>query len=565
MTRTTKTKPTKAAVAAKPTKATKATKATKPVAPVNKYTPEVFDDLVAAMQTHHAEARNAHRGPMFTVKTDGLSSQWVEALGQGHNCDACRSFIRRMGGAVFVTAEGNLVSAVWPALPKDHPYYEIVTAIKSAVEHGQIVSALYVPSEQAGSRSTWSALDGDEYGHLNVKLVDCKAHVAKDDDIGGKKSESVSRKKYLSKAIVEWDIELLRRGLHLVSHDSRVLYGNTVKDMANFLWEFKETLSSLKKRQASNFVWNASTQFPGWAAPRGTAYGAFLQNLSKMGEDDAIEELNKHTKPENYQVPKAEATTGNIERAERLVKEMNLESALKRREAELSDIPEHGYIWKLPEPDVDTPSEGVFGGLKAKSKSKQHGVVHGRVSKSNMTWEKFLRVTLPTVLSMRVRVPLDKFSGATITAAVDSDSAPLFKWDYDDARNQLGFMTYTEAHEPDQWSLKGGTWVDALAVVKLPWNMDLTRRVPKFVDGAVIVVKDARDQNDVGNGLFPVALRPELFEVRATIQQFSEESTLHPVDGQCVAGMYVHVNNRPFRLEVTTKTGVIDVTIDRFD
>lgn len=561
MTRTSKAKTVKATAGAKATK-TKSVKA-KPVAPVKQFTPEVFDDLVAAMQTHHAEVRSIHKGPMLTVKTAGLSTQWVEALGQEHNCDACRSFIKRMGGSVFVTDEGKLVSAVWPELPKASPYYEIVSAIKNAVEHGQIVAQQFVLSEQAGSRSVWESKDG-EYGHLNVKLIDCKAYVAKEDTIPGKKTESVQRKQYLSKALPEWDIDVLRRGLHLVSHDERVLYGETVKDMANFLWTLKEDLTSLKGRQASNFLWRASAQHPGWAAPRGTAYGTFLDNLLKGGEDGAIAELNKHTKPENYQRPTAEASDGNIARAERLVKELNLESALKRREAVFDDIPERGYIWKLPQKDVDTPSEGVFGHLKG-SKSKQACMVHGRVSKASMSWTKFLRLLLPDVLSMKVRVPLDKFSGGTITAAIDEEALPLFKWDYEDARNSLGFMTYDKAHEPDQWSLKGGKWAVAHAIVKLPWMMDETRRIPKFVEGAVIVLEGCRDVNDVGIGLFPVAIRPELYEVRKTIEQFSETGTLHPMDGQIVAGMYVHQNNRPFRIEVVTKTGTIDVTIDRFD
>ena len=555
-------KPTK-----KPAKAkTKVKKAAAPAPePVKQQiSPEVFDDLVAAMQAHHDTVRAAHKTPMFTVNTNGLGKQWVEALGQDHNCDACRSFIRRMGGAVFVGEDGNLVSAVWPDLPESSPYHEIVKAIKNKVEHGTITSAQFVTSSQAGSRSTWASPDSGEYGHLNVKLGEAiKFQITNDDAIPGRKAESIERKKTLSIAIAGWDQNLLRRGLHLVSHDDRVKYGPTVQDIANFLWETKEALSDLKKVQASNYLWLKSTQFPGWAQPRGTAYGTFLENLSNGGEDGAIRELNVHTKPTNYQRPTAEATEGNIARAETLVKKLNLESALKRREATLDDIPEHGYIWKLPVPDADVPGEGVFGSLKGKAKKNQ--VDHSRVAKSNMTWVKFVATVLPTVQSMRFRVPLDKLSGGYLTAAVDDEAVPLFKWDYEDARNQLGFITYDQAHEPDLWSLKGGKWVDALAVVKLPWNMDLTRRIPKFSDGAVIVLKGARDTNNAGLGLFPVALRPELYEVRQTIENFSNDGELEAMDDQIVTGQFVHAGNRPFRLEVVTKTGTIDVTIDRFD
>ena len=87
-------------------------------------------------------------------------------------------------------------------------------------------------------------------------------------------------------------------------------------------------------------------------------------------------------------------------------------------------------------------------------------------------------------------------------------------------------------------------------------------------NGAMFVLKGAKDLNGSSSaGLFPSFLRGELYEVRATIEAYSNNTRAVGNEDASVCGLLIQdsSNNLSVRLRVTTDVGIALYKIDRWD
>src|SRR6202012_264762 len=111
---------------------------------------------------------------------------------------------------------------------------------------------------------------------------------------------------------------------------------------------------------------------------------------------------------------------------------------------------------------------------------------------------------------------------AGVVTAVDPDAPPLLQWDYEEARNPFSWYVWHGCSMPSNWGLPAGEWVDATGVMLKPSRWGDAIRQSHQGNGAIVVLKGAKETREPGLVLFPECLRSDLHSVRATIEAFSK-------------------------------------------
>jgi hypothetical protein len=125
--------------------------------------------------------------------------------------------------------------------------------------------------------------------------------------------------------------------------------------------------------------------------------------------------------PLQYQRPQAAPTSGNIERAEKLVEKLGIQRSLERRFARLGEIQ---TIWK-PTEEVKHEGNGVFSHIKPKNKNE---IPKMELPPIKMTWRKFCETVLPSAKGIEFYVNgVDNYSA--ILTAVHEDAPPILQWE----------------------------------------------------------------------------------------------------------------------------------------
>src|SRR5690606_31045341 len=105
--------------------------------------------------------------------------------------------------------------------------------------------------------------------------------------------------------------------------------------------------------------------------------------------DDVAHSFAAKMHPLQYQRPQAAPTAGAIAAAERLVEQMGIAPALRRRFARLDEIE---ALWRpAAEPEPAESAGGVFAHLTPKGKIPTREL---ELPATTMTWEKFQRTVL---------------------------------------------------------------------------------------------------------------------------------------------------------------------------
>ena len=99
-------------------------------------------------------------------------------------------------------------------------------------------------------------------------------------------------------------------------------------------------------------------------------------------------------------------------------------------------------------------------------------------------------------------------------------------------------------------------------------NMWSSRPCGYNSNGAMFVLKGAKDRNESSSaGLFPSILKGELYEVRATIEAYSNRTGLIGSEDADACGLLIQSSSKTFsvKLRVTSDVGVALYKIDRWD
>lgn len=516
-----------------------------------------YEALLSSIRQSFTKAVSDEATPLFTTDTADLYSLFLENIPeevrQHYTCSACHHFVNRYGRLVSINAEsGKLTAIMWDG-PVPEFFQQAVTAIKAKVEAANITGVFVTNKMELGCART---------GIWIHMAVDVPAKIVYKGRIGTAAQEAARKAedhRVLQSSIAKYQQKDVETAVNLLRSDA--LYrGDQILPMAEW---FLETMKrSHGKADAGNILWQRAASAPsGFCHIPASMVGTLLDDIAEGYSVSVIKDrFNEKMHPLQYQRPQAAPAAGNVKRAEEIVAKLGLEKSLERRYAHLNEMQ---AIWKPVQ--EKTVTGGVFAGIPIKEK---RGESRNPVEapETVMTFEKFRRTVLPGVKKMELLVSNQKDYYAAFLTAAHSDAPPIIRWDREEERNPFSWYLYHNGSACTDWNLSPG-WNTVTAVVLQP-NMWSGRPCGYTTNGAMFVLKGARDLGGSSSScLFPSFLKGELYEVRATIEAYSNQTKIVESGDSDACGLLIQSSSKSLavKLRVTTDVGTALYKIDRWD
>ncbi len=521
-----------------------------------------YDDFLHELQRQFTENLQAGDNLLFTTDAEGLFDAYLAAIPERHRqyytCSCCRTFVNRYGGLVTIDAEGNKVPAMWgneaPGL-----HHEGAVVMRRIVRRAQVTGVFLAPEP------VWGYAEAGGFRHMHVtpppELLYKRGLLSAGQAMAAKREDF----RTVARALAEFTSHHVQQALNLLRTEA--LYrSEKVLGVAEFLHKLHADRAAAKGSEArDNILWRAVASAPaGFCHPRSSMIGTLLEDIAAgMSFDLVSRRFADKMHPLQYQRPQAAPSGGNVARAEKLVAELGIESALRRRYARLDDIQK---LWTPAAPKNTEAAQGVFSHIKLKDAA---AIAHKALSApvQDITWDKFRRTVLPHAQKIEFVVPTGRINYCGLVTAADPDAKPILQWDTEESRNPVSWYVYNGGSSAEDWNLRAGSLAPVTAVTLQPsmWaGEDKHQHQGKSV---IFILEGARDRRDATLCLFPEILKSELREVRATIEAFSRTRTLEGAEEASANGVRIgdrgNVHAHVFR--VTTDVGVADYFIDRWD
>lgn len=508
-------------------------------------------DLIESFVRNYFAIGLADYGPaVFTTDAADLFETYLDAFPtaqrQHHNCSACRTFINRFGGLVFITETGETRPAMWSG-DADGLYGEPIRALARAVRSARVDGVFFSKEPEWGT-----AVTGD-WTHFAVRSPSVFSHPL---ETAGQ-AMALKREHFgtLSRALAEFKPADVAQALTLLEADA--LYRTEkVIGPARFLHEIHTAQAAAKGKDAKrNVVWRALAPAPpGFCTPRSSMIGTLLEDIiAGLPFEDVKKKFAAKMHPLAYMRPQAAATEANIKQAEEIVSKLGIAASLRRRFARFEEIQ---TIWKPAAADAPKAEDaGVFGHLKPKGAAPREPMAMSPVA---ITWAKFRDTVLPQAVGIEVFMTYTMPFAALVTA-VDPDAPPILRWDRPEARNPVSLYTYTGGSAPARWGLTNGAWVPVTGIALRPeaWN-----NPESDAKSVMLILQGARETSIDELALFPETLRAELHAIRKTIEQFSKAGRLEGMEEASACGLLIPSTAN---LRVRTALGTANYTVDRWD
>lgn len=527
---------------------------------------DYYSNMLAALRDHFGAAPATE--PLFTTDVDG-AALWIAYLDalpaaerQHHNCHACRQFVERFGGMVWIRGD-RLVPATWG--DGAGIYAAAFNAARRLVARARVTGVFLSSLTTWGIPSTRDAKRGAPWRHMHVvpssKQV-YRGNALKNADQAA--AEKLEEYGMLQRGLAEFSHETMVQALAIA--DSEALYrGEKVAGHLRWLVDLSDARRAAGKdtRMRESVTWLAIATAPaGFAHVRSSMVGTLLEDLEAgLPLETVKRKFGEKMNPLKYQRPTAAPSDGAIAQAEKIVEALNTAGALRRRYATLDDVQS---IWTPAPPRPESTGGGVFGHLKQPQRPAR---VASKVIKAPpITFEKFRRTVLGDAASIEAFVPTEGAFIALVTAA-DAAAPPILQWDREDRRNPVSWYVYPSGSLARQWGLVPSRWTKVNAVTLLPfmWN-DGASDVGNHGAGAIFVVDGCKDSGHAGSALFPETLKSEYHGVRSVIERYSRGAQLEGREAASACGLDLRKGGKSIAVRVTSKAGAVtEYTIDRWD
>lgn len=534
-----------------------------------------YDKLLEMMRSEFNEICSITDGHLYCTDATDLYQVFLDNLPkdavQHYTCNVCRRFVNKYGRLVTIMENGELIPAIWPEYGPGIFDAAVAAVREHLTTKAKVISVFYTDRTDLGTPQT------GEWCHMSVNLNNrllMKAHPGVYGNCGEKISASQNDYATVWRAINDYSIDVVREAMKLIN--SGALFRsdkvrNTCSAFLNLLNDINGEIPAVKTAKVWRYV--ASATDPGYLHIRSSVIGTLLDDIKDgVDMDTIIKKFNDKMDPMKYQRPQAAPSTGNIERAEQLFKELGFTSkSLERRYATLEDLEP---FWTPDDTtDVKEESEEVFGRLKSFAKDAPKTTkIDSIIDRGVMTWNKFYNEILPYTKSIKLnnasRIPSDYIS--TFLTAVYPDEKCIFKYG-----NHVSYYMYANNNDINNIIIFGdlnGKEITAICYDPIAWGN--SNMLESSTIGVNLIVEGAKDLAAIKNGLhgtaiFPEDLIPELREVRSTVESYSSTDTIKGADSASATGIRIQrgVNyGRTINLIVDTDTmGTLSLYIDRWE
>lgn len=524
-----------------------------------------FDAFVVSMQAHADEVL-ADGQPLFRVETpDDLFDLYLEELPpadrQHHNCSACRHFMRDYGNLVTVRDDGTLRSVFWSTGKSPNLYGTAAWVLNKAVRAGRI-EGVALPSVRVWG----TAITGPWTHFAAVPPADVLHTHGPERNRSQAEAAKLHDYQTLQAALGDFTQPMVQQAFTLLSSGAMYQSERFIGPMRFLMDRVEERQRVRHGEYRNNLVWRAVATAPdGFCHPRTTIIGTLLEDLAAGLPYAAVaRKFEEKVHPLRYMRPQAAPAAGNIAVAERLVEQLGIASALKRRFARLEEIE---TLWRPPTPEPEAPglAAGVFSHLVAKSELPPKSPLD--IPAQDVTWEKFFRTVLPTARKIEAFVGTGLQNFCALTMQSDPEAKPILQWDSEARRNPFSWYVYVDGSYASQWNLPAANvWVPVTAIAPQPSLWDTGAKSEHHGKSVLFVLDGCRDTKPAGLALFPVLLQASLHAVRATIEAHSNDGVLEGAAEATACGLRAaDGSHSPVMVRVTGPYGVTSYRIGDWD
>lgn len=384
------------------------------------------------------------QGELFVTQPDGdtLWDKYLQSFPEGtnpifrerteHDCSCCRQFIRNVGSVVSIT-NGKLVT-VWDDLDAEYPYDVVASTMASYVRSLPIQGLFRANERKFGTEHNFEVTPGE----VPIKWTHFHADI---------KDKHYSRTVGADTGAYATSVQVFRRGLIELAPAAftmvvELIENNSLYRGAEFLTAIKafqklqKSYNALSFEDRDAFTWERANH-PA-ARFRNTAIGTLIQDLSEgIDLERAVASFEAKVAPTNYKRPTSLITPRMIDDAMATIRSLDLEPALNRRFAKLSDVSVNNVLWvdNAVQPYMRDGIEGLLMDAVARPKP-------GKMKAEAISIEDFMANVLPKVSAMNAFVTnTQQPNFMSLTAPVEEDAGDLFKWQNNFAWSYDGNIT----------------------------------------------------------------------------------------------------------------------------
>lgn len=513
-----------------------------PIQPVTERLSDHFLEISAARPIFRT---NAGGDKLWEIYLDSFPNEDR----QHFNCNACKSFIRRYGGLVYIDDDLQIKSAVWnPSLAPGY-YNQTIDYMRDAVEDG--ATRITQPFCSDAHIVGLPASDTGGWHHFFIEVGKRTRHssmVKRPHEVEAEKLQNFIS---ISRALDSYKDNHLHEAFNMLKWESLARH-EKVSGVAKAFLDLKiSTQSNRAKRK--ELIWLYVANNPdGFCHIRSSVLGSLLDDIASGDFDgeQIAKRFNVKMDGINYQRPKAAPSVGNIEQAEKIVKSMGIERSLQRRFARFEEVPK---IWEPVEVENKPSDGGVFGHLKDQGKSE---LVVGPSKSCSWTW--FAREVLPEAIGIDLELNSSRGNFSALLTAVHFDAPCIFQWG-----NHFSQYVYHGGSSPGRWGLEEPI-AKVTGITSAPHTWEGAVNNGNHHDCVLLILDGCRDLRAPDLAIFPETLNGELHSIRKTIEAFSRAGKLEGAEEATACGYRIEGSPK-ITIRVTTKTGVARFSIDLWE
>lgn len=525
---------------------------------------------------YHTYNGSLKKSPYNQIYLDGFESP---VFRQEHSCACCRHWLQKYADLVFIDSEGKTISAFWN--PDDITIPEYVGPVWRMKEKAE---TSLVTSAWVGGQDTIGIEEAGGFNHFYFDIPRFfTGRVGKVSESGTGKAMNELAADYhcLKRALEEYSMPVLELAAAVTNAPGVFENPAALGKRSQFLLEVAQKANSIKHffHRQNYILLRATTAPAGWARPTNNILGEFLDHLriavenAQDGEvniQQAIQSVNKLLDPLRYRRTQEEAVRkGQIDRAEKIMKELGFNEPLSFTMAKLSDIPVK--IWEprldKEKEDVSTETFSMFDTLRKNVEEKERPTITTSAAAGEMTFVRFMEVVLPRTLSMKVLTAAGRMNIRYYFKMVNENTPGIWAHDtVDEDRLPIASFLYAEGSLPEEISLPRHAWVDVVAIIPHQSQMK-PGRVYNPMELYTLVLKDAVAVTLPNVPLFPSELRRELREVDNVIEALGKGLPLSECGEGAVIGLDIVKGLKAPAIYVEVFDGVVRTKykIDRYE
>jgi hypothetical protein len=352
---------------------------------------------------------------------------------QGHNCSACRSFLRQYGGVVAIVDNKRVL--IWDNVDAPDIFKAFVSSIKAYLNSLPISDIFVTPQAHCGVDRNYDSINDVTWEHFFFLAPPKFVSPAKDiDSIKGHYREN--RNLFL-RGLETLTMDSIDTVLELTAQNS--LYrGAEFKFSVESFRVVKEAYDSLTtEEEKSNFAWITYSTLPNTVSLiRNSAIGTLLVDLSEGVKDldSSVASYEAKVAPTNYKRTTALVTPRQVQEAKDKLAELGLLGSLERRFAKATDLELENILFLDSGKNLVDPFDTLAGEM-ASAKT----IPLKELNKiEEISIDKFIEDVLPLSTGVELYLQNEHLAKmVSLVTAQDSSSPTLFKW------NNLFSWSYT--------------------------------------------------------------------------------------------------------------------------